>query len=69
SGGNAGTFFIYQEKGLEPEKKIAGILCSAILSDTLMFRSPTCTGRDRIAATSQRRIWMRSRQTRQRMIL
>ena len=30
------------------EPKIAGLLCSAILSDTLMFRSPTCTPLDRI---------------------
>ncbi len=34
---------IYKERGLEIPKKIAGLLCSAILSDTLMFRSPTCT--------------------------
>ncbi len=32
------------------EPKIAGLLCSAILSDTLMFRSPTCTPLDRAAA-------------------
>ena len=31
-------------------EKIAGLLCSAILSDTLMFRSPTCTAIDRIIA-------------------
>lgn len=29
---------------------IAGLLCSAILSDTLVFRSPTCTVLDRFAA-------------------
>ena len=37
---------IYQmflENGVEITKTIAGLLCSAILSDTLMFRSPTCT--------------------------
>ena len=41
---------MYQEKGLEIPKKIAGLLCSAILSDTLMYRSPTCTEADRSAA-------------------
>ena len=35
---------------MEIEPKIAGLLCSAILSDTLMFRSPTCTAVDRAAA-------------------
>lgn len=37
---------IYQmflENGVDIPKNIAGLLCSAILSDTLMFRSPTCT--------------------------
>ncbi len=32
------------------EKKIAGLLCSAIISDTLLFRSPTCTQVDKKAA-------------------
>ena len=41
---------MYQEKGVEVPKKIAGLLCAAILSDTLMFRSPTCTAIDRMAA-------------------
>lgn len=41
---------MYQEKGVEIPKKIAGLLCSAIISDTLMFRSPTCTAVDRAAA-------------------
>lgn len=34
---------LYQEHHVEIEPQIAGLLCSAILSDTLMFRSPTCT--------------------------
>lgn len=34
---------MYQENNVEIEPHIAGLLCSAILSDTLMFRSPTCT--------------------------
>ncbi len=37
---------MYRERGMEIPKDIAGLLCSAILSDTLMFRSPTCTPRD-----------------------
>lgn len=41
---------MYEEKGVEVSPKIAGLLCSAILSDTLMFRSPTCTDIDKEAA-------------------
>ncbi len=41
---------LYQENGVEIEPKIAGLLCSAILSDTLMFRSPTCTAKDKKTA-------------------
>ena len=46
------VYLHYQEVGLQPEKNIAVILCSAILSDTLAFRSPTCTDQDRTAAES-----------------
>ena len=41
---------IYQERELEIPKNIAGLLCAAIISDTLMFRSPTCTPMDKSAA-------------------
>ncbi len=41
---------MYNEAGIEIEKKIAGLLCSAIISDTLLFRSPTCTPVDKEAA-------------------
>lgn len=41
---------MYQEKGLKVDEKIAGLLCAAIISDTLMFRSPTCTAYDKEAA-------------------
>jgi manganese-dependent inorganic pyrophosphatase len=34
---------MYFENGIRPHKNIAGILCAAILSDTLKFKSPTCT--------------------------
>ncbi|MBP3609858.1 MAG: putative manganese-dependent inorganic diphosphatase [Lachnospiraceae bacterium] len=43
-------FQMYQENHQEIPKKIAGLLCSAILSDTLMYRSPTCTPADKAAA-------------------
>lgn len=41
---------MYGEYGVEVPKDTAGILCSAILSDTLMYRSPTCTDTDKKAA-------------------
>ncbi|MDK2794370.1 MAG: manganese-dependent inorganic pyrophosphatase [Caldanaerobacter sp.] len=41
---------LYEEKGLIPDPKIAGIMCAAILSDTLVFKSPTCTPEDVRAA-------------------
>ena len=40
---------MYQEAGVKVEKEIAGLLCSAIISDTLLFRSPTCTAVDKAA--------------------
>ena len=44
------VYQMYCESGIEIEEKIAGLLLSAILSDTLMFRSPTCTKADHEAA-------------------
>ena len=41
---------IYKEKELEIAPNIAGLLCAAIISDTLMFRSPTCTPLDKSVA-------------------
>ncbi|MBQ0058357.1 MAG: putative manganese-dependent inorganic diphosphatase [Lachnospiraceae bacterium] len=41
---------IYHEKHLTIQPTIAGLLCAAILSDTLMFKSPTCTAKDKAAA-------------------
>ena len=41
---------VYQEQGVEIPPKIAGLMCSAIISDTLLFRSPTCTPMDINAA-------------------
>ena len=37
---------MYQEKGIVPSQKLAGLLAAAIVSDTVMFKSPTCTGHD-----------------------
>ena len=34
------------ESGIRPSRKAAGLLCGAIISDTLLFRSPTCTPQD-----------------------
>ena len=41
---------MYLENKIEVEPRIAGLLCSAILSDTLVYRSPTCTEIDRTSA-------------------
>lgn len=41
---------MYRENGVEIPKNIAGLLMAAIISDTLMFRSPTCTAVDKSAA-------------------
>lgn len=41
---------MYREKELTIPQHIAGLLCAAIISDTLMFRSPTCTKWDQEAA-------------------
>ena len=44
------VYQMYQESGVQIPKNIAGLLMVAIISDTLMFRSPTCTSIDRSAA-------------------
>lgn len=44
------VYQMYRENGVEIEPEIAGLLCSAIISDTLLFRSPTCTEVDKAAA-------------------
>lgn len=43
-------FNIYRENRIDIPANIAGLLCAAILSDTLMFKSPTCTFIDKAAA-------------------
>lgn len=44
------VYQMYQENGIQVDRTIAGVLCSAIISDTLLFRSPTCTMVDQAAA-------------------
>lgn len=41
---------MYKEKGIAIEPKIAGLMLSAIISDSLLFKSPTCTDEDVAAA-------------------
>lgn len=47
---------IYQEKGLSIPKHIAGLMLSAIISDSLLFKSPTCTDEDVAVAKELERI-------------
>lgn len=39
---------IFFENGIRPSKKVAGLLCAAIISDTLLFKSPTSTNVDKL---------------------
>ena len=41
---------MYVDEGIEIEPQMAMLMCAAIISDTLMFRSPTCTPKDTKAA-------------------
>ena len=47
---------MFQEHGLMPGEKLAGLMAAAILSDTVMFKSPTTTPRDRRMAERLARI-------------
>ena len=47
---------MFQDKGLMPSEKMAGMMAAAILSDTVMFKSPTCTERDIRTAERMARI-------------
>ena len=47
---------MFQDRGLMPSEKMAGMMAAAILSDTVMFKSPTCTDRDRRTAERMARI-------------
>ncbi len=41
------VYKLYRESCIRPKKEVAGLLLAAILSDTLMFSSPTCTDEDK----------------------
>lgn len=41
---------LYKENGVPVKKEIAGLMLSAIISDTLLLKSPTCTAQDVAAA-------------------
>lgn len=41
---------LYKENGVQIRKEIAGLMLSAIISDSLLFKSPTCTDQDVAAA-------------------
>lgn len=47
---------MYFENGLNPSKSIAGILCAAIISDTMKFKSPTSTYADELSANKLAKI-------------
>ena len=47
---------MFQDRGLMPSTKMAGMMAAAIISDTVMFKSPTCTDRDRRTAERMARI-------------
>lgn len=47
---------MFQEVGLLPTEAMAGLMASAILSDTVMFKSPTCTEKDRRLAARLARL-------------
>ena len=47
---------MFQDKGLIPSEKLAGMMAAAIISDTVMFKSPTCTVRDIRTAERMARI-------------
>ena len=47
---------MFQDRGLMPSAKMAGMMAAAILSDTVMFKSPTCTDRDIRTAERMARI-------------
>ena len=47
---------MFQDRGLMPSAKMAGMMAAAIIADTVMFKSPTCTERDIRTAERMARI-------------
>ncbi|EIK3136570.1 manganese-dependent inorganic pyrophosphatase [Listeria monocytogenes] len=41
---------MFRENEVEVSKTVAGLMLSAIISDTLLFQSPTCTQEDKVTA-------------------
>ena len=52
--GATGTivYQLYNENGAVPDRNAAGLLCAAIISDTMLFRSPTTAHIDRLSAAA-----------------
>ena len=46
---------MFQENGIVPSPKLAGLLAAGIVSDTILFKSPTSTERDRVLAARMAR--------------
>lgn len=46
---NTVIYGLYKQNGVKPSKEVAGMMLSAIISDTVLFRSPTCTDEDKKA--------------------
>lgn len=53
---NTIIYGMYKENGIKIRKEIAGLMLSGIVSDTLLFKSPTTTGKDRAAVEELRKI-------------
>ncbi|NMW84807.1 putative manganese-dependent inorganic diphosphatase [Peptoniphilus sp. AGMB00490] len=47
---------MFFENGIKPSREVAGLLCAAIISDTLLFRSPTSTDTDRYVLNKMKKI-------------
>lgn len=46
---NTVIYGLYKQNGVKPSKEVAGMMLSTIISDTVLFRSPTCTEEDKKA--------------------
>ena len=43
---------IYREKGIDPDRETAGLLCAAVISDTRLFRAENTTALDRLSGAA-----------------
>lgn len=53
---NTVIYKMFKEKGIEIPAELAGLMLSAIISDTLLFKSPTCTDEDVVVAKALAKI-------------